>query len=59
MEAKERHGMVEERHMKALKATKEREEELCHKLAVVKALVEKLRGVAALLATPNTQAFWA
>ncbi|RDX97029.1 hypothetical protein CR513_20247, partial [Mucuna pruriens] len=58
MEVEERHRMAEERHMEALKAAKEREEELHHQLAVVKAIVEKL-GRAAASPVVGAQAFWA
>ncbi|RDY06530.1 hypothetical protein CR513_09464, partial [Mucuna pruriens] len=46
MEAEERHKKVDARHMDDLKAVGEREEELRHQLAVVKATMEKLGGAA-------------
>ncbi|RDY04069.1 hypothetical protein CR513_12278, partial [Mucuna pruriens] len=58
MEAEERHMLVEERHMEALRMAEEREEELRCQLAVVKAIVEKLAGSAA-APVVSTQAFWA
>ncbi|RDX93068.1 hypothetical protein CR513_24711, partial [Mucuna pruriens] len=59
MEAEERHRLVKERHMEALRAVEEREEELRHQLATMKATMEKLGGVAASPTTGGTQAFWA
>ncbi|RDX76257.1 hypothetical protein CR513_43773, partial [Mucuna pruriens] len=59
MEVEERHKKAEARHMDDLKATDEREEELRHQLATVKATVEKPRGATTPPPAPSTQAFWA
>ncbi|RDX84750.1 hypothetical protein CR513_34150, partial [Mucuna pruriens] len=58
MEAEERHRLAEERHMEALRAAKEHEEELRQQLATMKTTIEKLGGVVAPPVEGN-QVFWA
>ncbi|RDX74989.1 hypothetical protein CR513_45188, partial [Mucuna pruriens] len=58
MEVEERHKTTEERHMEALEAVEEQEEELHRQLVAVKAIVEKPGGEAT-LPTASSQAFCA
>ncbi|RDX99272.1 hypothetical protein CR513_17689, partial [Mucuna pruriens] len=55
-EADKRHRQADERHTKAMKAAKQREDELCRQIATMKATAEKLGGTA--IETIIVQALW-